>query len=192
MRNNVLLAVAAIAAVPAARAADTYVIDPSHTFPTWEVRHLGFSTFRGRFDRTSGTITFDPVAKTGSAEITIDAASVSSGVEKLDQHLRNADFLDVEKYPVITFKSREFRFEGDRLVAVEGDLTMLGVTRPVTLEVDSLVCKEHPMAKVPACGADAHTTIKRSEWGMKYLVPAVGDEVTLRIQVEALSQSAGE
>ncbi len=169
-------------------AADTYVIDPTHTFANFEISHLGFSTTRGRFDKTSGTISLDLEKKTGSADITIDVASVSTGVDKLNEHLLKDDFFDVEKYPTIRFKSTDFKFKGKMLMAVKGDLTMHGVTRPVTLEVEEFVCKEHPLKKVQACGADATAKIKRSEWGMSTFSPNVGEEVTLRIQVEAHKQ----
>jgi polyisoprenoid-binding protein YceI len=171
-----------------ADAADTYAIDPTHTFPSFALNHLGFSTFRGRFDRTSGTITLDLAGKTGSADISIDVASVSTGVDKLNEHLLKPDFFDVAKYPTIRFKSKDFRFSGDKLTAVSGDLTMHGVTRPVTLEVSSFNCGLHPLKKVQACGADAAVTIKRSDWGISTYSPNVGEEVSLQIEVEAHKQ----
>lgn len=172
----------------AAHANGRYVIDPTHTFPTFEISHLGFSTFRGRFDRTEGIITYDPEQRTGSAEVTIDVASVSTGVQKLDNHLLNEDFFDAAKYPNITFKSSQFRFEGDRLVEVEGDLTMHGVTRPVTLQVSSLSCKPHPLKAVWACGADVTATLRRSDWGISKYSPNIGENVTVKIEVEAHQQ----
>jgi len=168
-----------------AHAAETYAIDPTHTFPGFEINHLGFSTFRGRFDKTSGTITLDVAKKTGSADITIDVASVSTGVAKLDEHLLKDDFFDVAKYPTIVFKSKDFKFKGDKLSAVQGDLTMHGVTKPVTLTVSSFVCKEHPLKKIQACGADASVKIQRSQWGITTYSPNVGEEVTLQIEIEA-------
>jgi polyisoprenoid-binding protein YceI len=167
---------------------DTYNIDSSHTFTYFEVNHLGLSTFRGRFDKTTGTVQLDRAKKQGSVEITIDANSVSTGVEKLNAHLKNADFFEVEKFPTITFKSSDFRFEEDELVQVIGELTMHGVTRPVTLDVRSFVCKDHPMTRKPACGVDAQTRIKRSDFGINYALPTVADEVTIHIEVEAHKQ----
>jgi polyisoprenoid-binding protein YceI len=181
-----LFAVAALSVASfAAQAADTYAIDPTHTFPTFEVNHLGFSTFRGRFDKTEGTITLDLAKKTGSVDVTIDANSVSTGVEKLDAHLKNEDFFDTAKYPTITFKSTKFKFDGNKLDEVEGNLTMHGVTKPITLDVDDFVCKDHPMTKKPACGANLEAKIKRSDWGITYLSPNVGEEVKLKIEIEA-------
>ncbi len=168
--------------------ADNYKIDSSHAFTYFEVNHLGLSTFRGRFDKTTGSATLDRAKQQGSVEVTIDVNSVSTGVEKLDTHLKNADFFDVEHFPVITFKSSDFRFEEDELVQVVGDLTMHGQTRSVTLEVRSFVCKDHPMTRKPACGLDAELQIRRSDFGIKYALPAVGDEVTIHIEVEAHKQ----
>jgi polyisoprenoid-binding protein YceI len=169
-----------------AAAAETYTIDPNHTFPSFEINHMGFSTFRGRFDRTSGTVTLDTAKKTGSVDVTIDVDSISTGVDKLNTHLKTPDFFDAAKFPTITFKSSAFRFKGGKVVAITGDLTMHGVTKPVTLTVDSLVCKDHPFMKVPACGAGAHAVIKRTDWGIGSYPPAIlGEDVTLRIQIEA-------
>ena len=173
------------AAAFSASAADTYTIDANHSFPSFEISHFGFSTFRGRFDKISGTITLDLAKKTGAADVTIDAASISTGVDKLNEHLKSPEFFDVAKYPTITFKSKDFKFEGDKLTAVNGDLTIHGTTKPVTLQVKSFVCKEHPLKKIPACGADAMATIKRSEFGVSTYSPNVGEEVALEIQVEA-------
>jgi polyisoprenoid-binding protein YceI len=177
-----------LAAAAAVNAADTYVIDPAHTFPGFEISHLGFSTFRGRFDKTEGVITLDLEKKSGSADVTIDVASVSTGVDKLNEHLLKDDFFDAARYPTITFKSKNFRFNGDTLVEVSGDLTMHGVTKPVRLRVSSFTCKQHPLKKIQACGADISTTLRRSEWGISAYSPNIGEEVQLRIEVEAHKQ----
>jgi polyisoprenoid-binding protein YceI len=188
MKSRMNFTTAAIflsAASLSAHAADTYTLDPNHTFPRFEISHFGFSTFQGRFDKTSGSITLDVAAKKGSADVTVDVASISTGVAKLDEHLMKPEFFDVAKYPTITFKSNDFKFTGDKLTAVAGDLTIHGVTKPVTLVVTSFVCKDHPMKKTPVCGADANVKIKRSDFGMSTYVPAIGDEVTLRVEAEA-------
>ena len=174
----------ALATLPAA-AAETYSLDVRHTFPSFELNHLGFSIQRGRFNKTAGKITLDTAAKTGTADITIDAASVDTGLDKLEEHLRGEDFFNVAKYPTITFKGDRFAFDGDKVKSVSGNLTILGVTRPVTLTANYFNCADHPMAKKKACGGDFVTAIKRSDFGMKYALPAVADDVTLRIQVEA-------
>lgn len=178
------LVIAALAAAPAL-AADTYTIDSRHTFPTFEVNHLGFSTQRGRFNKVTGSITLDRAAKKGSMEIVIDVASIDMGIDKWDEHMKSEDFFNAAKFPTVVFKSDTMKFDGDRLAAVDGQLTLLGVSKPVTLTVTRFHCAHNPMAKKDACGADATATIKRSEFGMKYAVPNVGDEVLLRIPVEA-------
>lgn len=182
------LLAAALLSLPALNAQaveSSYEIEPTHTFPNFEINHLGFSTFRGRFEQTSGVVRYDPERKTLAVEAVIKVDSVDTGVAKLDEHLRKDDFFDAAKYPEIVFKSTAASFEGDKPATVTGELTMHGVTRPVTLSVDAFACKAHPLAGVWACGADLSTKIRRSDWGISKYVPAVGDEVTLKIEVEA-------
>ncbi len=166
-------------------AADSYTIDPHHTFPSFEISHLGFSMQRGRFNSTTGKIALDNTAKSGSIDVTIDVASLDTGLADLEKHLKSEDFFDAEKYPTITFKSKKLKFEGDKLVSAEGDFTLHGVTKPVTLKLDHFYCGVHPMNKKINCGANATTTIKRTEYGISKYAPAVGDEVKIVIQVEA-------
>lgn len=165
--------------------AEDFTVDTRHTFPSFEVNHMGLSTQRGRFDATGGSITLDSAAKTGTVLIEIDAASVNTGLNELEKHLKGEDFFNVEKHPKITFRSGKVEFEGEKPKAVHGELTLLGVTKPVTLSINSFNCRIHPMNKKYVCGADASATIKRSEFGMGYAIPAVSDEVKLFIQIEA-------
>lgn len=176
---------ASLIAGTAYAAPENYTIDSTHTFPSFEIGHMGFSTQRGRFNKTTGTIVLDRAAKKASVDISIDANSISTGLEKLEAHLRAADFFDVAKYPAIAFKSTGAKFEGDKLASVSGDLTMHGVTLPVTLTVTAFHCGLNPVYKKDACGADATTTIKRSDFGINYALPAVNDQVKLLIQIEA-------
>jgi len=169
-----------------ASAAD-YTIDWKHTRATFEIGHMGLSTFRGRFDKTEGTISYDPQARSGSAKVTISVASASTGVPDLDKHLQAAEFFDAAKFPTIVFQSTAFTFEGEKLASVTGNLTIKGVTKPVTLKVLALTCKAHPMTKAPACGAELEARVVRSQYGVSAYVPAVDDEVLLRIEVEALA-----
>ncbi|WP_027468661.1 YceI family protein [Deefgea rivuli] len=185
MKKTITSAIFAALASSAFAAPAVYTIDPSHTLPSFEVNHLGYSTQRGSFDKTSGTITLDLEKKSGAADIKIDTTSLRTGWEKRDAHLKGEDFFNTEKFPAMTFKGSDFKFNGDKLASVGGQLTMLGVTKPVTLQITNFKCAPHPMSKKPACGADAVTTIKRSDFGMSAYVPAVSDEVTLRLQVEA-------
>lgn len=185
MRTAKLIAVAAAFAAAPAFAADSYTIDSKHTFPVYEINHFGWSIQRGRFSKVTGKLVVDKAAKTGSVDVTIDVASVDSGVDKLNEHLKSADFFDIAKYPTMTFKSKKVVFEGDKPVSVQGDFTMRGVTKPVTLAVSSFQCAMNDFIKKEVCGANATTTIKRTDFGMNYLAPGLGDEVKLLLNVEA-------
>lgn len=186
MKQTFLSAILALGLATAAQAApESYSIDPAHTYSHWTLSHLGFSMQQGRFNSTSGKITLDLAAKTGSADINIDATSIDSGWPKRDEHLRGEDFFNTAQHPTLNFKSTKFQFKGNKLVAVDGQLTLLGVSKPVKLDVSHFQCGDHPMAKKPWCGAAASTSIKRSDFGMTKFLPAVGDEVKIVIQVEA-------
>lgn len=182
-----LAAVAALvcASLPAAAAPESYTIDSRHTFPVFEVGHLGFSLQRGRFNQTAGKITLDREARTGSVELTIDAASIDMGIEKWDTHMKGEDFFNVQKYPTITYKSTKLLFEGDKVVGAEGNLTLLGVTKPVKVSMSDFGCGANPYNKKPLCGGNATVQIKRSEFGMTYGIPNFTDDVKIVIPVEA-------
>jgi polyisoprenoid-binding protein YceI len=182
--KHIAAALAAASAVSAFAA--TYTIDPSHTYPSFEADHMGISVWRGKFTKTSGTIHFDRAAKTGTADITIDANSLDFGHTKLNEHAKSKDMFNVEQFPTITYKGKAFKFEGDTPVAVEGDLTMLGVTKPVTLKINKFKCIPHPMLKREVCGADATAEFKRTDFGLGYGTPMFSPDVKLAIQVEAL------
>ena len=167
-------------------AADSYTVDSTHTFPHFSISHLGFSTMQGRFDDTSGKVTLDRAAKSGSVEITIKTASVSTGFAKRDEHLKSPDFFNAAEFPAITYKSTAMHFKGDAPSSVDGNLTISGVTKPVTLTIDAFNCGTHPMNKKDVCGAAASTQIKRSDFGVKYGLPAVGDDVKLVFEIEAV------
>lgn len=185
MHKPLSLIFAALLAAPA-WAADNYTIDSRHTFPVFEVNHLGFSTQRGRFNQSSGKITLDTKARKGSVDLTIDAGSLDMGFDKWDEHMKSEDFFNVEFYPTIRFVSNKLVFDGDKVVAAEGDFTLLGVTKPLKLTVSNFHCAPHPMNKKPTCGADISATLKRSEFGMTKYVPAVSDEVRISVPVEAI------
>jgi polyisoprenoid-binding protein YceI len=185
LKKTMFAILAAAVAAPALAATETYTLDSRHTFPSFEVSHLGYSTQRGRFNKTTGKITLDRQAKTGSVEIVMDANSIDTGLEKLEEVMRSDEFFNAEKYPTLTFKSKSVKFNGDKPATIEGELTMLGVTKPVTLTVNSFQCGVHPINKKELCGADASAVIKRSEYGMTKYVPGVSDDVKLLIQIEA-------
>lgn len=166
-------------------AADHYTLDPAHTFPRFEISHFGFSTHRGQFNSTAGKMVLDRAAKTGSLDIVVQTASIGTGDPRLEAELRSDKFFNTEKFPTMTFRSKAVKFSGDQPASAEGELTLLGVTRPLTLTITQVKCGTHPMNKKEDCGAEVTGTLKRSDFGMKTFIPAVGDEVTLRIQVEA-------
>jgi polyisoprenoid-binding protein YceI len=168
----------------------TYSIEPTHTFVTWEAKHFGTSTSRGRFDRKSGSITLDKTAKTGKAEITIDMTSMNTGVVPFDKHLTGKDFFAADKFPEAKFEGSGFKFDGDKLVEVSGNLTMKGKTNPVTLKASAFGCYQSPFLKREVCGGDFETTITRSQFDMPYGVPGIPDNIRLVIQVEAINQTA--
>jgi len=166
----------------------TYNVDGSHTYPRFSYSHFGYSTQLSSFKNTSGKVVFDAEAKTGSVDITIDMKSVNTGFDDFNGHIQGEDFLDTAKFPTATFKSTKVVFEGDKPKSIDGVLTIKGVSKPVTLTVTRFLAMPHPMMKKPAIGADAFTTIKRSEFNAGKFAPYVGDEVRIDIAIEAIAQ----
>lgn len=184
----------AVLLVPLAAAAApvTYNVDPIHSFPNFSINHLGMTNVHGRFERMTGKITLDTAAKTGSMEMKVPTETVSTGDAKRadgarsrDEHLRSADFFNSKEFPEMVFKSTKLNFAGDKPESVEGNLTLVGVTKPVKLQITSFTCGPHPYSKKPMCGAYVEGTIKRSDFGMKFGVPAISDDVKLAIGLEA-------
>jgi len=176
------------ATTPALAAPETYVIDGNHTFPSFSYNHLGYSIQMSRFNKTTGKIVFDRAAKTGSVNIEIDTTSVDTGSSLFNEHIQGEDFFDTAAYPKASFTSTKVIFEGDKPAKIEGNLTIKGVTRPVTLTVTSFLAMPHPMQKKDAIGANAFTTIKRTEFNAGKYAPNVGDEVRIDIAIEAIKQ----
>jgi polyisoprenoid-binding protein YceI len=190
MLKRKTLAILLIAAIPLAAQAtgDSYTIDPLHTFPHFTINHLGFSTMHGRFDKTSGKVTLDRAAGKGTVDIAIESASVDTGYAKRDDHLKSPDFFNAAEFPTITFKSDIVKFKGDKPSSVEGNLTLNGVTKPVTLAINEFNCAADPMdpmKKKYKCGAGATAEIRRSDFGIKSFLPAVGDDIKLEFEIEA-------
>jgi polyisoprenoid-binding protein YceI len=147
----------------------TYNLDPSHTYPSFEADHFGgISVWRGKFTKSSGVVTLDRAAKTGSVDVTIDTASIDTGNVPLDKHVKTAEFLDVEKFPTATFKGTSLRFNGDTPVEVDGSFTFHGVTKPLTLKLDSFKCFVNPMIKREVCGAEASAQFDRADYGVNW------------------------
>lgn len=185
---SIAAAISTLLAGNLAAAPLTYQVDPSHTFPRFSYSHFGFSTQLSSFSNTSGSVVFDAEAKTGSVDITIDTKSVNTGFADFNGHIQGADFLDTANHPTASFKSTKLVFTGDKPTSIEGDLTLKGVTKPVTLTVTSFQSMPHPMLKKPALGANAHTMVKRTEFNAGKYAPYVGDEVRIDIAIEAIAQ----
>ena len=185
--NHALLALIAAGTVGSAFAADSYTIDPNHTYPSFEADHMGISAWRGKFTKNSGTVTLDRAAKTGSLDITIDTSSIDFGHAKLNDHAKSAEMFDVAKYPTAVYKGTAIKFEGDKPVSVEGTLTLHGVAKPVTLAINKFNCIQHPMLKREVCGADASASFNRADFGIDYGAKyGFSMETKLAIQVEAI------
>lgn len=188
--KTILAAAAGLFALGAVQAQSaTYAIEPTHTFVTFEIGHFGTSTNRGRWDKKEGTVQFDRAAKTGRVELSIDMTSINTGVAPFDGHLKSKDFFNVAEHPVAKFVGNKFNFAGDKVTSVEGTLTLLGKSNPVTLQAKQFNCYTNPMFKREVCGGDFEATIQRSQWGLGYGLPVVApDNVRLVIQVEAIKQ----
>lgn len=164
-----------------------YAMDPSHTFVSFEIGHFGTSTNRGRFDKKEGTVQLDRAGKAGKVEVTIDTASVNTGFAAFEKHLKSPDLFDAEKYPTIKFVSDKFVFDGDKVKEVQGTLTLLGKTQPVTLKASQFNCYQSPMLKKEVCGGDFDTTIDRTAFGMNYGIDwGFPKNVRLVVQIEAV------
>jgi len=187
-QTSLVMAAAMLLSGTAFAAPKSYEIDSKHTAPSFEADHFGgVSVWRGKFTRSTGNITLDREAGSGTVEVRIDTASIATGVEDLDKHLRGPDFLDVEKFPAATYQGKFAKFKDGAPTEVQGNLTLHGVTKPVTLTLKSFKCIPHPMKKAPElCGADAHATIDREDFGIAWGKNFGFDmKVKLAIQVEA-------
>jgi len=185
--SAVVLAVVAGAAVASPV---TYQVDPAHTYPSFAADHMGgLSVWRGKFDKSSGTIVLDKDKGTGTVDITVDTSSINFGNEKLNEHAKGPQIFDTAQYPTATYKGKLVNFKNGAPTQVEGEFTLHGVTKPLTLTINQFLCKPNPMSKKETCGADASGTFNRKDFGVGY-----GDaygfkmEVQLAIQVEAIRQ----
>ncbi len=187
--KKLMLATALTAAATAATAAPaTYNLDPTHTYPSFEADHFGgLSTWRGKFDKSSGKVVLDRAAKSGTIEVTVQTDSVNFGLAKMDEHAKGADLFDVAKYPTATYKGNFTAFNGDVPTEAQGELTLHGVTKPLTLKINRFKCMPHPMLKKEVCGADASAEFNRADYGLSY-GQAYGFDmgVKLQIQVEGI------
>ena len=185
MKRFVMLTVLVVCAASAGAAPETYVIDNSRTSSQFSYRYLGLSNQTNRFEKISGRMVFDRATQSGSADVTIDATSVSTGQALLDEQMQAADFFDTANYPVITFKSGTMSLNGEQS-SLSGELTIKGVTRPVTLAVTHFQCMQDPTFKVETCGANATVTVRRSDFNMGKYAFLVSDDITLNLALKAV------
>lgn len=189
MRFSSTLLLSALVTLSAAEAAPVkYTIDSNHTYPSFTADHMGgLSTWRGKLNKSSGTIVLDREAQSGSIDVTIDMSSIDFGHEKLNAHVKSAEMLDAAKFPTATYTGKLAKFENGKPAEVQGSLTMHGVTKPVTLKIDSFLCKPHPLTKKEVCGANASGRINREDFGVSYgKQMGFNMNVGLAIQVEAV------
>jgi polyisoprenoid-binding protein YceI len=164
MTGALLLTLAAGAALAAP---GTYKIDPSHTYPSFEADHMGgMSLWRGKIGKSSGTITLDRAAKSGTVDVTMDMTTIDFGYGPMNEKARSSELFDTEKFPKATYKGRVSKFNGEAPAEVDGELTLHGVTKPVKLAINQFLCKPSPVTKKEVCGADASASIDRSEFGI--------------------------
>lgn len=174
----------ALALPASAGAAESFTLDPTHTFPSFEIRHQGISTMRGKFNRSRGKVVLDPAGNASLIDVTVDTASVDTGLDDLNQKLRGGAFFNTGTYPEARFVANKVTFQDGKPVSAEGQLTLLGRTNPVSLEIRDYACTLQFLTRRPMCGADVHTVIKRSDYGMTFGLSLIGDEVKLAIEVE--------
>lgn len=185
-----IVALAALAGLGTASQAQSgrFVVDPTHTFVMYEMGHYGTSTNRGRFSTKDGSVSLDVAARTGKVDITMDMSSINTGVDQLNRHVQSKDFFNVADFPTARFVGDKLEFNGDKVTAVLGTLTLMGKTHPVTLRALRFNCYESPMLKRQICGGDFETTVARSLWGLTWgLNFGFEDNVRLLIQVEAIN-----
>lgn len=186
MRNLLFGLAASLLSGTAAAAAETYVVDPNHTFPSFEISHAGgLSTTRGMFLKTTGKVTIDRAARAGTIEILVDTASLTTGHAQRDAIVREA--FRTAEFPQMIYRASKLRFNGDALAGADGELTLLGVTKPVVLTVTAFKCRPHPINKKDQCGADGSAHIKRSDFGLTS-TGGTGDDVKILFQIETYKE----
>jgi polyisoprenoid-binding protein YceI len=191
MNRFALVSMAALATASAVAAPVTYILDPHHTYPSFEADHMGgLSVWRGKFTDTSGQVVYDKAAKSGSIDITVNMNSIDFGMAKMDEHAKSPDIFDVAKYPTATYTGKFTKFSGDAPTEAQGTLTLHGVTKPVTLVINSFMCKPNPMTKKEVCGADASASFDRSAFGVNY-GDSYGFKMGVKLQIQVEGSPAG-
>jgi polyisoprenoid-binding protein YceI len=188
-KTTLIALVAAVGFTAAHAESATYAIEPTHSFATFEIGHFGTSTNRGRFNKTTGTVTVDKAAKTGTLDVTVDTTSLDTGYDKFTKHVSSEEILNVAAFPTAKIVANKFVFNGDKIVEIDGNLTLHGKTNPVVLKAQNYNCYTSPMIKKEVCGGDFDATIVRSQYDVSYgLNYGFPDNVHLVIQVEAIKQ----
>jgi polyisoprenoid-binding protein YceI len=187
MNRLIVASIAVLASAGVLAAPVTYVLDPKHTYPSFEADHMGgLSIWRGKFTSNSGKVVYDKAAKSGSIEVMVDIASIDFGMEKMNAHARSAEIFDAGKFPTAMYKGKFSKFNGESPTEVQGKLTLHGVTKPLTLTINQFLCKDNPMTKQEVCGADASATFSRADFGVNY-----GDKYGFNQTVKLLIQVEG-
>jgi len=191
MHRIVLASLAALISANSFASPVTYVLDPRHTYPSFAADHMGgLSIWRGKFTDTSGKVVYDKGAKTGSIEVTVNTNSIDFGLAKLDEHVKSPDFLDTTKFPTATYSGTFTQWNGETPTEAQGTLTLHGVTKPLTLKINSFMCKPNPMTKKEVCGADASATLNRSDFGVTY-GDAYGFKMWVKLEIQVEGSPAG-
>jgi polyisoprenoid-binding protein YceI len=191
MNRIVLAPLAALFCTTAFAAPVTYVLDPKHTYPSFAADHMGgLSVWRGKFTDTSGKVVYDKDAKSGSIEVTVNMNSVDFGLAKLDEHAKSPELFDAAKFPTATFSGQFTQFNGATPTEAAGSLTLHGITKPLTLKINSFMCKPNPATKKEVCGADASATFNRSDFGITY-GDAYGFKMWVKLEIQVEGSPAG-
>jgi polyisoprenoid-binding protein YceI len=191
MNRIVLASMAALLGVSAFAAPVTYNLDPNHTYPSFAADHFGgMSVWRGKFDSSSGKVIYDKDAKSGSIEVTVSMNSIDFGMPKLNEHAKSAEMFDVAKYPTATYTGKFTKFDGASPTEAQGTLSMHGVTKPVTLTIDSFKCMQNPASHKEVCGADASANLNRADFGVNY-GEKYGFKMDVKLQIQVEGSPAG-
>jgi len=191
MYRIVLASLAALITATSFAAPVTYVLDPRHTYPSFAADHMGgLSVWRGKFTDTSGKVVYDKEAKSGSIEVTVNMNSVDFGLSKLDEHAKSPEIFDAARFPTATYSGTFTQWNGETPTEAQGTLTLHGVTKPLTLKINSFMCKQNPMSKKEVCGADASATLNRSDFGVTW-GDAYGFKMWVKLEIQVEGSPAG-
>jgi polyisoprenoid-binding protein YceI len=191
MYRIVLASLAALISAASFAAPVTYVLDPRHTYPSFAADHMGgLSVWRGKFTDTSGKVVYDKEAKSGSIEVTVNMNSVDFGLSKLDEHAKSPEIFDAARFPTATYSGTFTQWNGETPTEAQGTLTLHGVTKPLTLKINSFMCKQNPMSKKEVCGADASATLNRSDFGVTW-GDAYGFKMWVKLEIQVEGSPAG-